>query len=375
MYRVLLLDDEPMALKTCRHALAWEQFGMEVSIEETSAERALQKLNTMHIDIAFVDLHMPGMDGFQFIDTLAIEHPDIICVILTGFQDYEYVRKAFKAKVFDYCLKPIRSRENHLLLPDLEKAVSTRRIEKDKKLLDLGPNHFEEQMLNRLNLSNSYFLAYATLNMPKDERDVVQQTSHQRMQLLSSIPAPHLQVSSNEFHFFIDKNIDIHGPHFFGLQERFIQTLCITEDKQEHEMLMTLWPSWQRICTQRSHGYHLISDQALLAEKDDKIHHILFYIHEHYKEQISLRDVSDHFNINYAYCSELFSRHMRVSFSTYINQLKLKRACELLVESEKSIQSIAIEVGYSSEQYFSRIFKDQLKMTPSQYRREEGQGQ
>ena len=58
MYRVLLLDDEPMALKTCRHALAWEQFGMEVSIEETSAERALQKLNTMHIDIAIVDLHM-----------------------------------------------------------------------------------------------------------------------------------------------------------------------------------------------------------------------------------------------------------------------------------------------------------------------------
>ncbi|HKK96418.1 MAG TPA: AraC family transcriptional regulator [Anaerovoracaceae bacterium] len=92
------------------------------------------------------------------------------------------------------------------------------------------------------------------------------------------------------------------------------------------------------------------------------------YVNSNYAKRITLKDIEDNMHVNSSYFSSLFKNEMGVTFISYINQVKIDYACNLLKDSNLSIIDIALEIGFDDQSYFTKVFKKQCSMTPKEYR-------
>ena len=95
----------------------------------------------------------------------------------------------------------------------------------------------------------------------------------------------------------------------------------------------------------------------------------LRYISENYSKQITLEEVSCILSVDKAHFCRLFKKAMNVSFTDYLNFVRLNHAEELLRKTDMSVSEIAYEVGILSSSYFAEIFKKFNSITPTQYRK------
>ena len=89
------------------------------------------------------------------------------------------------------------------------------------------------------------------------------------------------------------------------------------------------------------------------------------YIREHYKDDISIGDVAEEACIGERYLRKIFSQHLNLSPVDYLNQIRINKAIELLRITELSVKEVCFECGFRSPQYFSRIFKQLVGVSPS----------
>jgi two-component system LytT family response regulator len=101
--RTLLVDDEPIARKVLREELE-ELPDVDVIGEAENGEQALVQIQSLRPDLVLLDLHMPGMDGFEVVRNLDGANPPCI-VIVTAFD--QHAIRAFEAGAIDYLLKPV----------------------------------------------------------------------------------------------------------------------------------------------------------------------------------------------------------------------------------------------------------------------------
>lgn len=104
------------------------------------------------------------------------------------------------------------------------------------------------------------------------------------------------------------------------------------------------------------------------SKGESLLKNIIDYCSEHCCDEISLSLVADAMHINKYYLSHIFSDRMNISFSDYINHLRIREATDLLLQSNKSISEISEECGYGSLRTFNRAFAKYKSMTPSAFR-------
>lgn len=107
---------------------------------------------------------------------------------------------------------------------------------------------------------------------------------------------------------------------------------------------------------------------ANAAKTEDVSEKAKKYIDQHYKEDISLDDLSGMYDISPFYFSKVFKTQTGVTFTDYITGVRVARARELLENKNLSMKEICSEVGYSDPNYFSRIFKKHTGVTPTEYK-------
>jgi two-component system, response regulator YesN len=93
------------------------------------------------------------------------------------------------------------------------------------------------------------------------------------------------------------------------------------------------------------------------------------YMDRHYANEISLTSLADQFHINSAYLSEMFKVLVGQNFSDYLVDLRMDKACSLLMDEQLKIIEIAHLVGYSNSGYFSTVFKKRFGLKPIDYRK------
>ncbi|MEI3614080.1 helix-turn-helix domain-containing protein [Pseudogracilibacillus sp. SO30301A] len=98
------------------------------------------------------------------------------------------------------------------------------------------------------------------------------------------------------------------------------------------------------------------------------VQEVLQYIEEHYSEDIGLEMIAEKVDLSPNYLSAIFKQTTGSSFIDYLTELRMKKAKENLQNLNLSVYEIAEAIGYSSSQYFSRVFKKHTGMTPSAYR-------
>jgi AraC-like DNA-binding protein len=191
---------------------------------------------------------------------------------------------------------------------------------------------------------------------------------------------PHiLRVSSKatvlrSLYFYTDDD-DVH--HFYSrlgiypASELLIQMINYTERWDEQHM------------SQRQENFEfLVALKKILPQQhsnalpivlpltqDERMQPIIKYIERQYGEPISLRTVSAHFNLSERSLSRMFQSRLQISFLQYLKTLRMIKAIEMLLKTNKSIHEIALHVGYGTIGSFSKTFLAFTRSRPSDFRK------
>lgn len=122
--------------------------------------------------------------------------------------------------------------------------------------------------------------------------------------------------------------------------------------------------------------FHLLStnyDISLSTEMQKKMNWLIFeditsYIKDNY-QNISIKELANKFHFQEDYFNRLLKSTVGVTYSKYLQEIRINEAIKLLLNTNLTIEEISIKVGYQNKGYFYKLFKEKTKMTPSEYRK------
>ena len=166
LYRIILVDDEEEVRKSIIRKIDWEAVGFSVAGDAENGEDALEKIEVLEPDVVLTDIRMPYMDGLTLAERLRQKYPSIKIVIFSGYDDFEYAKRAIKLNVAEYILKPVNVEELTAILKriraNLDEEIELKRnvdrlrenyvkslpILKEQFLMDLISRPMEEDLVD-----------------------------------------------------------------------------------------------------------------------------------------------------------------------------------------------------------------------------------
>lgn len=117
---VLLIADDEEIIRNGLLSLTWREAGIKRVLAAENGVQARDILKQETVDILVTDIRMPGLSGLELAEYVKEQCLDVKVILLTGFSDFEYAKKAVKYGVFEYVLKPVKPKE---LLQSVQEAV------------------------------------------------------------------------------------------------------------------------------------------------------------------------------------------------------------------------------------------------------------
>lgn len=170
MYKVFIVDDEPFILSGLQDILDWEQLGLTIVGQAENGQEALEQLREVPADILITDISMPVMTGLELIRAVQEFRPELKVVVLSGYDEFIYVKEGLALGIENYLLKPINLEEFQSTLETIAEKLNVSRLDtewseytnsvlKDNVLLrwlrkQIDPEELSER-LNLLGLSIS----------------------------------------------------------------------------------------------------------------------------------------------------------------------------------------------------------------------------
>lgn len=111
MYRVILADDETILRENMSRRIPWGKYGFELAAGCRNGQEVLDFLKKEPVDLVISDICMPYMDGMQLCEILHRDYPEVKVILLSGYEEFEYAKKAITYGVVEYILKPVTSAE------------------------------------------------------------------------------------------------------------------------------------------------------------------------------------------------------------------------------------------------------------------------
>lgn len=130
MYKIILVDDEEEVRKGILRKIQWQRYGFEIAGEAENGREALEIAEKTVPDVVITDIKMPFMDGLQLSQMLIEKFHTIKIILLTGFDEFKYAKKAIELNAAEYILKPISSDELIDILIKVKKQMDIEIAEK-----------------------------------------------------------------------------------------------------------------------------------------------------------------------------------------------------------------------------------------------------
>ncbi len=117
MYKVIIVDDEPVIVRGLKQIIDWKKWDCEVVGTAEGGQEGMRLIAEKRPDILFTDISMPGLDGLSMIAAMRSEFERMQVTILTGYRDFDYAQQAIRLGVTRFLLKPSK-------IDEIEEAIS-----------------------------------------------------------------------------------------------------------------------------------------------------------------------------------------------------------------------------------------------------------
>lgn len=390
MYKTLFVDDERLIREGISNLIDWERItGQELTLAE-NAKVALKYLEHEKYEIVISDIYMQDMNGIELAKCIKGKWPDVVVILLSAYEDFDYARKAIEAGVFKYLLKPVIPEE---LEDAVNEAISQVKInEETKKRIDhsqevledyrreLKKNLWKEILSGNMRNEDEIFERFEKMNMSKNISPiyvVVYKTDDESMLYQNQVAIDKVVSSCFEGYIdtvFMDNYIVIllkkenakSVLYAFGdlVKEMFHFEVYMGEGKTVKD-LSTLHMSVE------SAKYNIQKNRA--NKKDEPTQIVLAAVEMIRKEienvDFNINTIANALYLTPAYFSRVFKRKMGMTCIDFIKNYRINLAKELLQNTDLSIQQISEKTGYATVYYFSQQFKQVTGESPGSFRK------
>jgi two-component system response regulator YesN len=153
MYKVMLVDDEPSVISSLKRLILKKSDSFTVIAECYSADSAYKLIPSACPDVVLTDIKMPGTNWIELIKRISQDHPEIVCIVISGYDDFSYVHDAFLYGIEDYILKPVEPEKFIKLLDELKIKIDNEQVSKQNIQLIRGTEKKAEIDNANLNIS------------------------------------------------------------------------------------------------------------------------------------------------------------------------------------------------------------------------------
>lgn len=390
MYKTLFVDDERLIREGISNLIDWERItGQELTLAE-NAKVALKYLEHEKYEIVISDIYMQDMNGIELAKCIKGKWPDVVVILLSAYEDFDYARKAIEAGVFKYLLKPVIPEE---LEDAVNEAISQVKInEETKKRIDhsqevledyrreLKKNLWKDILSGNMRNEDEIFERFEKMNMSKNISPiyvVVYKTDDESMLYQNQVAIDKVVSSCFEGYIdtvFMDNYIVIllkkenakSVLYAFGdlVKEMFHFEVYMGEEKTVKD-LSTLHMSVE------SAKYNIQKNRA--NKKDEPTQIVLAAVEMIRKEienvDFNINTIANALYLTPAYFSRVFKRKMGMTCIDFIKNYRINLAKELLQNTDLSIQQISEKTGYATVYYFSQQFKQVTGESPGSFRK------
>ena len=321
MIKVLLVDDDYLALEGLRQMLHWDSFNGELAGCATDGLEAVSMIEDNPPDVVVADIKMPRMNGIDLARYLYQNHRGTHIILLSGHSEFEYAQKALQYRVTDYILKPVtrqKIKELENLLVKISQELTAR---KEIRRLT-GSDSLRDHLLSLLRQGDADAVRDLLLSGSLSDSLL-----HDTAGTLGATILNHL--------FTYQKEIRKNNPQLADIKKQEMETYWhLPSPAARVDYLLSLCQELMAYTQSRKNEY----EQPIVA-------HCVQMIQECFSDP--------GFNI-----SQLAD----------LSQQRLLHAQELLQDISIPIKDVCARSGYEDPHYFARSFKKQTGMTPSEYR-------
>lgn len=423
MYKVLLVDDEYMITEGLKRLIPFDKWDMEVVATANHADDALDYVREHPVDIVISDVNMPDKTGLEMIQEMKDLLPDAYYILLSGYQEFDYVKKAMNLSVVDYLVKPVDKVElGHLLEkivtqlrekvqePEIlsqqldEEAFKTHLTQKENWWIGLSKEKQGDFVIPYYVLGQDWQIVLADqefegllvmpfeapyqINFEKWKRDVEKTLFYGSVNLDQSeslfsyyepiyrvIIQGNLQQIIDEL-TLLEKIVLENTPRVSITKQLFTQFVMDVFHLFEHLKADDMTDIVKNI-----HAITTFEDLVAYTKEtltsffgqyrmNENVVSVLEVIGRDYKKELSLKDISKDLFINPVYLGQLIKKETNSTFAELLNKQRIKAAQQLLLSTNDSIEDICYTVGYSNVGYFYKVFRKLCGKSPKAYRKQ-----
>lgn len=357
MLKVLLVDDMDIIRRQVKRLKLWgENSGFIISAEARNGHEALAKLADSPVDLVITDIKMPKIDGLELLAKIMNDKLCPCVVLMSDYSDFDYVRQGLILGAFDYMKKPIDEREFNKVLLRAKDVIMDRKREQERLHENLGEQ--AEEFLYETGIRQ---ISELIGDEEKKVMDVASDTADKIGKVLCYDLIKVESVFNNTLSEIVKavfENYKWLARFLDGSEINYIDFSQGKEFEAVKASFIHAVKSFNEYLNKLQNGLH----------KTDLIGQVSLYVLENIDEDISLKTVADGLFINKTYLSEAFKQKTGVSFIGYITMIKMERAQKLIREGNLKVYEISDRLGFKDVEYFSKLFKKHMGVTPSEYR-------
>ena len=423
MYKVLLVDDEYMITEGLKRLIPFDKWDMEVVATANHADDALDYVREHSVDIVISDVNMPDKTGLEMIGEMKELLPNAYYILLSGYQEFDYVKKAMNLNVVDYLVKPVDKVELERLLEKIASQLGEQSHEPEILSQQLDEEAFKTHLSQKENWwiglskekQGNFVIPYYVLG--QDWQIILADQEFEGL-LVMPFEAPY-QANFEKWKFNVEKalfygtvNLDqseslfsyyepIYRVIIQGNLQQIIEELTLLEKivlentprvsitKQLFtQFVMDVFHLFEHLkaddmtdIVKNIHAITTFEDLVAYTKEtltsffgqyrmNENVVSVLEVIGRDYKKELSLKDISKDLFINPVYLGQLIKKETNSTFAELLNKQRIKAAQQLLLSTNDSIEDICYTVGYSNVGYFYKVFRKLCGKSPKAYRKQ-----
>lgn len=174
MFKIVIIEDEELLRMGLTTFINWQELGYDMVGEAGDGRKALQLIQEKKPDVVITDIKMPHMDGIEMAEILKSEMPELRIIIISGYDEFEYAKRALHAGVSEYILKPIKMDHIKEVMCRIRDELKEYRKQRDE-YQELKNGREEEKRIKRKNLYEKLLLHQCSLDEISEERERIEE--------------------------------------------------------------------------------------------------------------------------------------------------------------------------------------------------------